>query len=58
MSDAMVAQFSAPASWPANSAILQVQCNPLDGSLDAVVVDLDVTVGQEELEIALELGDV
>ncbi len=38
--------------------ILPVQCNPLDGSLDAVVVDLDATVGQEELETALELGDV
>jgi hypothetical protein len=46
MSDAMVAQFAAPASWPANS-ILPVQCNPLDGSLDAVVVDLDAAVGQK-----------
>lgn len=57
MSEAVVAQFSAPASCPAKR-ILSIESYRPDGSFDAVVVDLDAAVGQEETQAIPVFGDV
>lgn len=56
MSDAMVAQFLRSHVVPGEESILSIQSNRPDGSLDAVVVDLDPAVGQEELQTTPVFG--
>ncbi len=58
MSEAMVAQFSASHIMPRKKSILPVQRYGPNGSFDAVVVDLDTTVSQEDTEAIPVFGDI
>lgn len=58
MSDAIVAQFSAPASCPANRAFLRLRGYRPNGSLDGIVVDVDATISQENTKPIPVFGDI
>ena len=48
MSDATIAQFSAPPSEPAKSAFFSIECDRTDGAFDDIGVDLDAAIVDEE----------
>lgn len=47
-----------PCIMPRKERVLGIECNWPDGSLDAAVVNLDATVGEEELQTIPVFGDV
>ena len=58
MTEAMVAQFCAPASWPATEGVFAVQGDGSDGAFDGVVVAFDATVFEEEDQPVPVFGDI